>query len=391
VYEGNEAALAAQSSIEQQFALGSTMDVRGLPTAASIAQVQPFAPYVLPTSTHLMTTNPFAFSSIQQLRPSNSATAPIADLAAQATIQQHLALASAMAPGMSLPTTTRNNQAQPFMPFVLPVSASLASPNPFALSSAQHLRPGSSTMPPIAYSALGNSSQQIYPPALAQLLASSRLDTGVQAAAYPYFQQPEMQPGMPALTQPSNLLLVVNNNNAVSTPSGIASIATAPASLPSKSRCETLYLEQDDDNLSPYQCLARKQIEVFGATERDLQDNAQGRNRKICVEQVGIRCRHCGTQHAKERAKGAVFFPSRLVGVYQTGQNLTNTHLVTDCTSIPRDIREDLIRVRLKEKGAKTRKSAYGGGQHYWAACLRVQGVVETTDQRLRFTSPGER
>jgi hypothetical protein len=212
----------------------------------------------------------------------------------------------------------------------------------------------------------------------------------MHAAVYPYFQQPETQPGMSALMQPASLPRAVDNNNTASMPSGVA-IATDPASFPSKSRRETLYLEQDNDNLSPYQCLARKQIELFDATEKDLQDNAQGRNRKIHLGQVGIRCRHCGTLHAKERAKGAVFFPSRLVGVYQTGQNLTNTHLVTDCNRIPRDIREDLIRVRLKEKGAKTRKSAYGGGQHYWAACLRVQGVVETPDQRLRFSSPGER
>jgi hypothetical protein len=207
----------------------------------------------------------------------------------------------------------------------------------------------------------------------------------MQVGVYSPFQQP--QSGLPALMQPASLPLRVDNNFAATIPAAVASTPEPPPE-PFISRRKTLYLDQDEDNLSPYQCLGRKQIEVFEATARDLQDNAQGRNRKIHLAQVGIRCRHCGTLPAKGRAKGAVFFPSRLVGVYQTGQNMTNTHLVTDCKSIPRDVREDLVGVRLKEKGAKTRKSAYGGGQHYWAACLRVQGVIETPDRRLRFAFP---
>jgi hypothetical protein len=151
-------------------------------------------------------------------------------------------------------------------------------------------------------------------------------------------------------------------------------------------RCSTIYLQQDQDNLSPYQCLARKQIEVFEATEGDLEANAQGRNRPICLRQVGIRCLHCGRQPAKRRAKGAVFFPSRLVGVYQTAQNMANSHLIKDCKMIPKDIREDLMRIRLKESGeTKLRKSSHGSGRSYWAACLRDLGVAEAPDRRLCF------
>jgi phage FluMu protein Com len=151
-------------------------------------------------------------------------------------------------------------------------------------------------------------------------------------------------------------------------------------------RCSNLYLVHDEENLSPYQCLARKQIDIFEATETDIQSSAQGRNRAIILRQVGIRCRHCGKLPSKQRAKGAMFFPSQMVGLYQTAQNLANTHLVKDCFDIPKAIREDLIRVRQKEKGSNTRKSAYGGGRHYWASCLRVMGVVETPDRRLEFS-----
>jgi hypothetical protein len=162
-------------------------------------------------------------------------------------------------------------------------------------------------------------------------------------------------------------------------------IDNPPRSASMPFRCMLLYLEQDKRNLSPYQRLARKQIELFEATDKDLEDNAQGRNRPICLRQVGIRCLHCGQKPAKERTKGSVFFPSRLVGVYQTAQNMANTHFVKDCKVIPKDIRDDLLRIRLKD--TKLRKSSHGGGREYWASCLRGLGVIDTPDRRLRFSS----
>jgi hypothetical protein len=165
----------------------------------------------------------------------------------------------------------------------------------------------------------------------------------------------------------------------------IHAVVAEPASTLSGQYCRILYLDQDDDSVSPYQCLVRKQIEVFQATESYLQEKKQGRNKPIILCQIGIRCRHCGKLPGNERAKGAVFFPSQLDGLYQTGQNMANKHLLHDCREIPIDIREDLFRIRLKEKGVKTRKSAYGGGRKYWADGLRVLGVVESPDRRLRL------
>jgi hypothetical protein len=144
----------------------------------------------------------------------------------------------------------------------------------------------------------------------------------------------------------------------------------------------SLFLSVDEDNLSTYQCLVRKQIELFEATQGELEANAQGRNKPILQGQVGIRCRHCGVLPAKTRKKGAVYFPSQLVGLYQTAQNMANSHLLKNCNSIPRDIREDLIRLR---EIRKAHKSGAGGGRDYWANGLRVQGVVEF-DRRLRFS-----
>jgi len=76
----------------------------------------------------------------------------------------------------------------------------------------------------------------------------------------------------------------------------------------------TLYISCDDDSLSEYQCLARKQIELFEAGREEVESNAQGRNRPIVMGQVGIRCRHCIMLPPKHRARGAVYYPAKLYG-----------------------------------------------------------------------------
>lgn len=168
------------------------------------------------------------------------------------------------------------------------------------------------------------------------------------------------------------------NTSLLSQPA-VASI-TEP-SIPSTGRTLSLFLSVDEENLSTYQCLVRKQIELFEATQDELEANAQGRNKPILRGQVGIRCRHCGVLPVEKRKKGAVYFPSQLVGLYQTAQNMANSHLLKNCSNIPRDVREDLIRLR---EVRKAHKSGAGGGREYWANGLRVQGVVEF-DRRLRF------
>ncbi len=151
-----------------------------------------------------------------------------------------------------------------------------------------------------------------------------------------------------------------------------------------------IHVPSDDSALSPYQCLVRWQIELFEASEADIHATAQGRNRPIIVGQVGIRCIHCGRLPIERRARGAVYFPSTLMSTYQTAQNMANSHLMKDCLDIPRYIREDLVRIRLREnsESQNTRKSAFGGGRAYWARGLQTNhGVIETEDRRLKFDS----
>jgi hypothetical protein len=168
---------------------------------------------------------------------------------------------------------------------------------------------------------------------------------------------------------------------------------TSGSSVSSMNNKKTLvlYLEQDDMELSPYQCLVRKQIEVFEQPGSEFQDEitTQGRNRPVVVGQVGLRCRHCAAAPRRARGKYSMLFPSTLVGAYQSAQNMANTHLVKTCHMIPAETRGQLLKRRSREKGQKTCKSAYGGGRQYWADCLRVLGVVDSEDRRLRFRASG--
>jgi hypothetical protein len=78
-----------------------------------------------------------------------------------------------------------------------------------------------------------------------------------------------------------------------------------------------LYSSNDNNRLTDYQILARKQIELFEALPEDVDTTTQGRVRRVVLGQVGIRCRHCALLPPKERKRGAFYYPSRLDVVYQ--------------------------------------------------------------------------
>ena len=141
-----------------------------------------------------------------------------------------------------------------------------------------------------------------------------------------------------------------------------------------------MYTTCDDDSLSPYQCLVRKQIEIFEARPEDVDTNAQGRNKPIVLGQVGIRCRHCAGTMARHRARAAVYFPAKLHGLYQAAQNMATIHLAKSCKVLPESIRAELQNLR-------ERKSSAGGGKAYWGNGARILGVIEQDEGHgvLRF------
>jgi len=133
----------------------------------------------------------------------------------------------------------------------------------------------------------------------------------------------------------------------------------------------------DADNLTPYQCLAREQIELFAVQESDLSSRTKGRSKNIGVGQVGIRCKHCAKVPHSERAKGNAIFPTRLAGIYQAAQNMTNAHVTRHCPHVPATVRNQLVNLGNK-------KSSAGCGKGFWEAGAKILGVVEDA-QGLRF------
>jgi len=139
-----------------------------------------------------------------------------------------------------------------------------------------------------------------------------------------------------------------------------------------------LYLPCDEDSLSDYQCLIRKQIELFEAGPEDVRRNAQGRNRAITLGQVGIRCKYCSYLEPAHRDRGAVYFPSKLNGIYQAGQNMASIHLSRHCRRIPVEVKREILRL------VSLPKSSAGSGKKYWGDGARALGVIEEHG-RLRF------
>lgn len=160
-------------------------------------------------------------------------------------------------------------------------------------------------------------------------------------------------------------------------------------SLPS--RRKVLFERRDDKSLSPFQCLLRRQIELFEADQRDvdginqLRKNQRRRGRQdmkkqIIVGQVGIRCIHCGSQAMS--IPGAVLFPT-LQSTYRASKTMADRHLMHNCTNIPEFTRQELIRVHLLENS--TDSSVRLGGACDWASALQAAGVVQTAEKRLLF------
>lgn len=140
-----------------------------------------------------------------------------------------------------------------------------------------------------------------------------------------------------------------------------------------------LWNDYDETALTEYQCVLRKQIELFEANEDDLRGSAQGRNTPIRLGQVGIRCRHCSGMTKLARARGAVYYSRTVDGVYQVAQNMSKIHFVQTCLKVPRELREKLAKLQRVNNRAS-------GGKEYWLESLKALGIYEDGNC-VRFTT----
>ena len=162
-------------------------------------------------------------------------------------------------------------------------------------------------------------------------------------------------------------------------------IPTLPArELPPKELPTILALPEDRLKLSPRQVFLRHQIEVFVASEEDVSTYTRGRNKRITIGQVGIRCRHCAHVSVVMRQKGSVYFPATLLGLYQAAQNMNAIHLQCGlCSHAPMEIKRHFAALML------TKSLSLGSGRPYWAQAAEKLGLVDT-DEGISF-APGIR
>jgi hypothetical protein len=135
----------------------------------------------------------------------------------------------------------------------------------------------------------------------------------------------------------------------------------------------SLALACDDEHLSEYQILVRKQLEIFEAMPEDVESNTQGRKKQVALGQVGIRCKHCASLPLRQRGRGAVYYPAKLQGVYQAAQNMASSHLCESCQCINETLKRELRTLR-------ERRDTASGGKQYWADGARALGLFEAED-----------
>ena len=92
-----------------------------------------------------------------------------------------------------------------------------------------------------------------------------------------------------------------------------------------------LSLAEDKDWITPLHCFVRKHcVEVFTATEIDVQTPSKGKRKPVHIGQVGIRCPHChagSPQTDPNMERGSVYYPSSLGSIYNATMNLLQRHL----------------------------------------------------------------
>jgi hypothetical protein len=151
-----------------------------------------------------------------------------------------------------------------------------------------------------------------------------------------------------------------------------------------RGRFVRLSLPSDKGCLSEYQVLLREQIDIFEATEIDLTARAQGRNKPIELNSVGIRCRHCACLHAGFRPRGAVYFPTKLIGLYHSTQNMAANHFASGtCTSAPASVLHILSELRERKSVIYGRSS-----QMHWEESALQQGVREVGGRLVFLEAP---
>jgi hypothetical protein len=149
-----------------------------------------------------------------------------------------------------------------------------------------------------------------------------------------------------------------------------------PDEDPSKSLL-LLAMPQDRVSLSETLCVVRENIEVFRATQADVDAPAPGRKHAVIVGQVGLRCIHCRhTTKCSDRVKRAVCYPSSIKRIYRTVIDMKLDHF-TQCKFVPLVLKKRLDELKaVHSRSTGTTMQYFIQAAHYLGMEDGSNGVV---------------
>jgi hypothetical protein len=152
-----------------------------------------------------------------------------------------------------------------------------------------------------------------------------------------------------------------------------ASAMASPSDPPSPSSRVLLGIPEDKEWLSDMDCFVRHNLEVFCATQEDVDIARQDRKYPVNVGQVGIRCIHCGLAKEGEGARGsAVAFPYSISGIYESVREFQRLHL-DSCPYLPPAAKQKLS----GKKGSSSLSSVL---RKYYVLAAKALGLYDTPD-----------
>jgi hypothetical protein len=152
-----------------------------------------------------------------------------------------------------------------------------------------------------------------------------------------------------------------------------ASAMASPSDPPSPSSRVLLGIPEDKEWLSDMDCFVRHNLEVFCATQEDVDIAQQDRKYPVNVGQVGIRCIHCGLAKEGQGARGsAVAFPYSISGIYESVREFQRLHL-DSCPNLPPAAKQKLA----GKKGSSSLSSVL---RKYYVLAAKALGLYDTPD-----------
>jgi len=148
-------------------------------------------------------------------------------------------------------------------------------------------------------------------------------------------------------------------------------LAESLAHPPSPNSRILLAIVEDTEWLSDMDCFIRRNLEVFCATEDDIEIASLDRKYPVSPGQVGIRCVHCA--RAKEVANGnAVSYPYSISGIYESVREFQRLHMES-CPNLPSSAKSKLA-------GFKGSSSLSSVLRKYYVLAAKALGMTDTAE-----------